>query len=233
MNAQKYKAKLAALDGKTSMPKLKDDPEALMDMKELLDSLFKCMASYYADYGIKWMIGLKRYLEDKKGSISRPFTGNPARGHIVEVDLFGHFNRELTFIHPAVVLYENNEGWMLIAPISTSKHGSPNSLHIDVDENDGLKHPCGVCVTDIRVIDKSRVLFQHESEGKKSKLRPEKLDEIDNAILQNYLPIYHQRFLDLESTLLKEQEEHANTKAELQRTKELLAKMEVAATEKT
>lgn len=83
MNISKYKAKLASLDGKSPMPKIKDDPEAILDLKDLLDNLLRCMVTYPADYGIKWMMGLKRYLEDKKDSISHPFSGHLDRGQSV------------------------------------------------------------------------------------------------------------------------------------------------------
>ncbi len=218
MNVEKYKNQLKTLkkkkQEKKTIPRLKQDPQCILDCKSLLDKLFWTILNQEQDYGIKWMLGLQRYTDDKKRSIEKPFKDHLSRGHIIEIELFGHFNKELSFVHPAVVLHDNSSGWLLIAPISTSKYGSSNSLHIDVTSKDGLHHNSGVCLDDIRVIDKHRVLYQHIKEGTKQKLRPEKLNEIDNAILKHYLPFTYKHYNKIETELKKERAEHNALKKE-------------------
>lgn len=230
MNKKHFKEKLKALDGVTPIPKVKDDPECILQSRDLLDQLFKTMLAYKQDYGIKWMLGLKEYLDDKKMIPGKFSTRHFDRGHIVEVEFFGHFNHELSFNHPTVVLYDSNSDWILAAPVSTPKHGSSNELHIDVDENDGFKHPCGVCLDNLRVIDKRRILFQYENHvGQKCKVRSKKLDEIDMSILKHYLPFQFEKINAIEESLKKEQEEHEKTKEELNQLKEKIqAEVEVA-----
>ncbi|MFC5775851.1 type II toxin-antitoxin system PemK/MazF family toxin [Ectobacillus antri] len=208
MDINKYKGKLRYITTLPALPKFRDDAECVAECKHLLDELFNTMLNENQDYGIRWMFGLDRYIKDKKKAIKRPFRANLDRGHIVEVELFGHFNKELTFLHPAVVLYDNHRGQLLVAPISSSKYGSSDSLHIDVDEADGLKHPSGVCLDSIRIIDKRRVAYQHKAEGNNCKLRSEKLNEIDEVILKNFLPITYQRMLKSEEILKNEIREH-------------------------
>ncbi|MGF9909573.1 type II toxin-antitoxin system PemK/MazF family toxin [Brevibacillus porteri] len=229
MDNKKYIEKLEALEKVSKIPKMREDPECYVDTRELLDELFKYLMTVKQDYGIKWLFGLKRYIQDKKETLRRPFNSHLDRGHIVEVELFGHFSNELTFLHPAVVLFDDLSGWMLIAPISTSKFSSPNPLHIDVTEEDGLKHPCGIALDSIRVIDKKRVLYQHKNEGSNSKLRPAKLDEVDQTIMQHYLPQLYHRFNKIESELNKEREEHEKTKEELRNLQERIHEYEEVA----
>lgn len=196
MNTKSLKQKLSRLKANNDVSKLKEDPECIIESKKLLDELYYVMLNQRKDYGIKWMFGLRRYIDDKKSTLSRKFTGHLDRGHIVEVELFGHFNKELSFIHPAVILHDNNSGWVLVSPVSTTKYGDNNLLHIDVDTKDGFKHKCAVCLDDIRVIDKNRILYQHSKDGSNRKVRSFKLDELDRVILENYLPVTNKKLND-------------------------------------
>ncbi|WP_240517619.1 type II toxin-antitoxin system PemK/MazF family toxin [Bacillus pseudomycoides] len=237
MNVERYKKKLNALKTTKPIPKLNQDPQCIIDCKNLLDELFWTILNQNQDYGIKWMFGLQRYTNDKKRAIRKPFKDHLRRGHIIEVELFGHFNKELSFTHPAVVLHDNNSDWLLIAPISTPKYGSPDSLHIDVTPEDGLRHNSGICLDDIRVIDKHRVLYQHVKEGIKQKLPSQKLNEIDSAILKHYLPFTYRYYNKIETELEKERAEHNALKKEyteiqqeLTLLKQTIQTQEVAAT---
>ncbi|MDT0123857.1 type II toxin-antitoxin system PemK/MazF family toxin [Paenibacillus sp. RRE4] len=227
-----FKQKLNAIKGSNPMPRVKTDPETLIEINLLLQRLYKCSIDFKLDYGIKWMNGLEKYVQDKEGRTnSKWFNDHLARGHVVEVELFGHFNRELTFPHPCVVLYDGsynqNSGWMLVAPISTSRFNDGSDFTVDVTVADGLKHDCGVCIDSIQVIDKRRVLFQHELPNKnKSKVSPTKLDEIDICITKNYLPEKFKKQCDIERDLSDEKLSHDATKAQLEALKEKYAELE-------
>lgn len=231
MSRVDYKNKLKQLlqSNPNPMPFLRDDPECVISCHNLLDELFKVMLSYKQDYGIKWLMGLERYVKDKKETI-RTFNRHLDRGHLVQVELFGHFNKELSFMHPAVVLFDSNDGWLLVAPISTPKNGSNNDFYIDVDEQDGLDHPSAVCLDDIRAVDKNRVLYQLTKNGTNCKLRSAKLNEIDEVILKYFLPFTYRKYLELERDLQKERELHDKTREELLLLKESLSVNEIAAT---
>ncbi|MGR5999176.1 type II toxin-antitoxin system PemK/MazF family toxin [Bacillus cereus] len=170
-------------------------------MKELLDELFCSIITYDQEYGLKWMKGLEGYIQDKKRSKSY---ANYERGNIVSVELFGHYGSELTFEHPAVILYDN-KNLALIAPVSTPKYGDDEELHIDVDESHGFRHECAILVDSIRVIDKRRILDTFTKDNSKSNVGKDKLDEIDNVLLKTYLPK-----LDKEHSELKNKIEQKN-----------------------
>lgn len=243
MNTQKFKQKLSSLRGLSNIPQFIEDPDCIIESKKLLDDLYYVMLNQRKDYGIKWMFGLRRYIDDKKRSLNRRFTGHLDRGHIVETELFGHFNQELSFIHPAVVLHDNNSGWILVAPVSTTKHGDNDPLHVDVDTRDGFNHECAVCLDDIRVIDKNRILYQHSKNRNNRKVRSLKLDELDLAILEHYLPVTNKRLNDkigelenkineLQKDLDLELETHEKTKEKVKILQDRLdTKEEVAISE--
>ncbi|MEK3885797.1 type II toxin-antitoxin system PemK/MazF family toxin [Paenibacillus sp. PL2-23] len=223
---KKYKDKLLEVQGKNPKPKVKSDAESILMLRELIDRTNKVMLDYEVEYAMKWLNGLEKFIEDKEGRVNANwFQAHLSRGHIVEVELFGHFNKELTFVHPCVVLYDGSYtsggGWMLVAPISTPRFGRGDSLTIDVNVEDGLKHESGVCLDNLKIIDKRRVLYQHENnDGSKSKLRSIKLDEIDNAILINFLPKAHEKYTALDSLYQQEKAAHDQTKQALEELKE-------------
>lgn len=221
-----FKVKLEALKGVSPLPAVKTDAETIVAVREALDRMYKVILDYKLDYGIKWMAGLQKYLEDKDTRTVRWFNDHLSRGHVVEVELFGHFNKELTFAHPCVVLYDGsyngNGGWMLVAPISTPRFNDKNAFTVDLTIADGLKHDCGVCLDSLQVIDKRRVLFQHElADGTKSKIRDSSLNEIDEKILQNYMPELHTKYRKALSDLEKEQNQHQDTQKEMNRLQRL------------
>lgn len=224
MKTNKYKAKLNSFKGipSVNIPKVHEDLELIKDSNELLSELFNVILKQNQYYGIRWLMGLERYVLDQSKQIPRVFRKNLSRGHIVEVELFGHFNKELTFLHPAVVLYDNNKGQLLVAPISSGKYGNNNPLHIDVDSTDGLHHESGICLDAIRGVDKNRVLFQHSKNGKNAKVRSEVLDKIDLTIMEHFMPNMFKKFNDTESKLIEEQQKNKELLDEIEILKEQL-----------
>lgn len=191
----------------SNIPKMHEEMQLIKDSNGILSELFNVIISKNQYYGIRWLIGLERYVQDQKKKVPRRFTKNVSRGHIVQVELFGHFNKELTFLHPAVVLYDNNKGQLLVAPISTSKYKDNDPLHVDVEPADGLHHGSGVCLESIRGVDKNRVLFQYNKDGKNAKLRTEVLNKIDLTIMEYFLPHTFNIFRELEESYNKKQEQ--------------------------
>ncbi len=224
LRTKKYKTKLKSFKGipNENIPKMHEDIQLIKDSNELLSELFNEIMKKNQYYGIRWLVGLERYVKDQSRNLPHLFRRNLSRGHIVEVELFGHFNKELTFLHPAVVLYDNNKGQLLVAPISTGKYGDTDPLHIDVDSADGLNHGSGICLEAIRGVDKNRVLFQHEKNGKKAKVRPEVLDKIDLTIMEHFMPNMFHKLTEIESKLAEEQKKNAELLEEIEDLKEQL-----------
>ncbi|WP_020061687.1 type II toxin-antitoxin system PemK/MazF family toxin [Bacillus sp. 123MFChir2] len=198
-----------------TIPRLKEDSQCVIDVKELLDELFSNIITYKQDYGLKWMKGLENYIEDKK--FIKTYA-NHIRGNIVSVELFGHYGSELTFEHPAVILHDN-KNLMLIAPVSTPKHGDQDELHIDVGESHGFKHECAVLLDSIRVIDKRRIRKVYEKDNINSNVGKDKLDEIDSVLLKHYLPKVYAEHIELKANLKEKLEQNSTLSADLEKTK--------------
>lgn len=224
LRTNKYRTRLKGFKGiqNENIPKMHEDLSLIKDTNELLSELFNEIVKKNQSYGIRWLMGLERYVKDQSKSITHVFRKNLSRGHIVEVELFGHFNRELTFLHPAVVLYDNNKGQLLVAPISSGKYGDNDPLHIDVDSADGLKHKCGICLEHIRGVDKHRVLYQHEKDGKKAKVRPEVLDKIDLTIMEHFMPNMFRIYSEAKDKLAEEQQKNKKLIEEIELLKKQL-----------
>ncbi|GIO22261.1 type II toxin-antitoxin system PemK/MazF family toxin [Oceanobacillus sp. J11TS1] len=235
MRTNKYRKKLKGFKENQyeNIPKMHEDLTLMKDTNDLLSELFNEIMKKNQYYGIRWLMGLERYIKVHSNSISRIFRKNLSRGHIVEVELFGHFNRELTFLHPAVVLYDNNQGQLLVAPISSGKYGDNDPLHIDVDSADGLKHKCGICLEHIRGVDKHRVLYQHEKDGKKAKVRPEVLDKIDLSVMKHFMPNMFHNYSETKDKLVYEQQKNKELIEEIELLKEQLRQNAYQATAAT
>lgn len=231
MLIDKYKPILNRLKDKTShpIPKVHENIDLIKDTNKQLSELFNVIMKKDQYYGINWLLGLERYVKDHSRRISPIFNKHLTRGHIVQVELFGHFSKELTFIHPALVLYDNNSNLLLVAPISTSKYQDNDPLHIDIDSRDGIHHGSGICLDSIRIIDKSRVLFQYEDKnGNKPKARPEVLDKVDLAILEYFLPQTFKTFNEVKVNLEQEVQKNAELMLEIAKLKKQLEKKEAA-----
>jgi len=193
MDTNKYKTKLQKFKAlsQSNIPKTFNDPDLVIDIQNTQNELFKTLLHKDQQYSIRWLFGFDRYIQSLNKSIARPFRRNLKRGHIVEIELFGHFNRELTFLHPAVVLYDNHKGQILVAPVSTSLHGNANKLHINVGKTEGLKHDCAIALDELLMIHKDRVHYQYKTKNKPDKVPDYILNTIDDLILEYFLPQKH------------------------------------------
>lgn len=235
LRINKYKDKLRSFKDipNHNIPKMHEDIQLIKDTNELLTELFNQIMKKNQYYGIRWLTGLERYVNDQSKNISHLFRRNLSRGHVVEVELFGHFNKELTFLHPAVVLYDNNKGQLLVAPISTGKYGDADPLHINVDSEDGLHHGSGICLEAIRGVDKNRVLYQHIKDGKKAKVRPEVLNKIDLTIMEYFMPNMFLKYTNIESQLAEEKKKNIELLEEIESLQEQLLQISLQTTAAT
>lgn len=189
----KYKNKYNNFIIGKPIPKTFLNIELVSDTQLLLNKLFTTILQKNQKFSMRWIIGLERYVSSLNSSI-KPFSEHLRRGNIVEVELFGHFNTELTFLHPAVVLY-NRRDRVLIAPISTSNYQDSNPLHIDVGVTEGLKHNCGISLDEIYMINKDRIAYKHtDSSNQTVKLPDVILNKIDELISENFMPEYYKTF---------------------------------------
>jgi mRNA-degrading endonuclease toxin of MazEF toxin-antitoxin module len=165
-----------------------EDPDLVADIELVSRSIFPYLIRQDMDYAIKWLLGCDRYVKDKTNedtSNNFPFRAYTiSRGEIIYVDFFGHFDTELTFFHPAVVIAEVDRKHILIAPTSTPAYGSTNPLYINLTPADatGVMHNCGIKLDNIRIVSKRRITKRF---GKISNVAI--LDQIDDAFTRNFV----------------------------------------------
>ncbi|QGH32581.1 hypothetical protein GI584_00105 [Gracilibacillus salitolerans] len=217
---RKYVSKLKNLTDDEKNMRSGSDPNLILDTKRLLDDFFSVIMSLKLEDGLKWILGLEEYIEDKKNKKQihyRRYT----RGHIVEVELFGHFDKELTYSHPALILYDGGNS-VLVAPISGGKYGDDKEMHIDVTEKDGLRKNCAVMVDSLRIIDKKRILYQHKKDELNVKISTEILDNIDNVLISKFIPGHKIKYDQLKSDFYKEIEKNEVALSEIEELKKAL-----------
>ena len=195
------------------IPTMDSQKTLIVETKRLTNKLHSIIMKTDQYYGLNWLVGFEQYIELKRGNLLNktyvPTKRHYSRGHIVSIELFGHFNKELTFIHPAIVLYDSNGTNMLVAPISSTKFNDINALHIDITTSDGMKNNCAICLDQIRFIDKSRVVFQWTNQTSSNiKISSTILDRIDEALLTNYLPSSDAQINQLNLDLKEAREEN-------------------------
>lgn len=182
-----------------------------------------------------WLLQNDLWLQNEKGSIGFRFR-NYSRGDVIlELDL-GTVNlgTEIRYPHPCVVLYDQDEDWVVVAPITHAqlKDGQPVAHHpFEVLVKRQPSPPaCGnefqflkdsvIQVDQIRRVSKRRAYNANSK-----KLRLDLLNQIDNVILENFTPKKHTLLEKLKDDIQNKDAEIAKLKEQCQ---ELLAKLEIA-----
>lgn len=166
-----------------------EDKDFILDLHKEIQQIFPVIAQMQLDDAIRWLIGWNRYVKDKKGKIFRFRTFQYDRGDILHVELFGHMGHELTYPHPAMVLY-NGFNWVLVAPISSSAYQDGDPFHVDLTTKDAdIHHDCAILMNKVQALDKQRII------KKFGKVRNRKiLDAVDGIMIENYTPVLFKKF---------------------------------------
>ncbi len=182
-----------------------------------------------------WISYKEKWLSNEEGTLPTDFY-NYSRGDIILAIDLGTVNMgtEIRYPHPCVVLYDNREDWVIVAPITAAQRNKqtgevivhePFEVFIDaqrrapVDRNEFyFKKKSVVQVDQICRLSKSRAINKTTR-----KLRTDILNQIDNVILSKYVP--------KKNDLLERLKEQLNTTDKLNR--ELVANVEALENEKS
>ncbi|MFE0507131.1 type II toxin-antitoxin system PemK/MazF family toxin [Peribacillus butanolivorans] len=203
-------------DGK----KASDSPELILDIVDDLNWLDRTVRKMDMEDAIKWALGLDLYVRDKSNQSNPPLYSKFAtrsfvgeRGRIVSIELFGHFDTEFTFEHPAIVLGGGTD-WIIVAPISSPCYGDGIDTHVDLTTaiNHGeMRNTCAIKLESIRAISKRRIIEWYGKISDKTKL-----DEIDEKIAKMTIPKFHEALVDTKDKLSQSVEDLDITKIDLQ-----------------
>lgn len=164
-----------------------------------------------------WVLYKEKWLENEKGGSANFY--KYGRGDVIRSFNFGVVNMgtEIRYPHPCVVIYDNNEDWLIVAPITSAKigeDGQPIVHEFEVfadrqrrgvqDSNEFFFTKKSVIQVDqICRVSKSRALIKT-----RKKLREELLNQVDNMILEKYIPKKHGLLEQLKSQLNKAEDEN-------------------------
>lgn len=180
------------------------DPQLILDALENNRMFDDQLRKWKLEDGIHWLLGFSSYVKEKESTFTPAFKDEYIfrRGDIVLVDFFGHFGTELTYEHPAIVLYDAFDG-VIIAPISSSCYNDGISTHVSLTRGIGdlgnVKNDCGIKLEQSRFISKRRILNKFNRVT-----NTDKLNEIDDVLMTILTP-YSYGSMKQEKELLLEQ----------------------------
>lgn len=157
------------------------------------------------------------WLNNEKGTLANNDWYSYSKGDIIfSLDL-GTINigTEIRYPHPCVVLYDGGD-WLLVIPITQAtmdKETNSPIIHKPFEiftektkRRNGnefcFSKPSVIQVDQIKRISKFRIINK-----KRLKLRVDLLNQIDNVMLENYLPLKYELFEDLKQAIKKRDNE--------------------------
>lgn len=180
-----------------------------VDTKNILNTSLENTRNYTLSLKVpsacNWIEWNEFWLSDKLNR-SR-ITNSYPRRKLINVNLGnGQIGSEASFVHPAVVLYEESD-WLLIAPITSKKYGKKLDLLIDIPPGSckGLNTPSTIQLDHIRAVSKKRI-----TGTRPGTLPLEYMDMINETLTKKYCPPLYQSYLKLsnENKNLKETNEN-------------------------
>ena len=147
-----------------------------------------------------WMLYKNLWLKNENKILNGGFY-KYGRGDIILSIDFGTINigTEIRYPHPCVVLYDNNEDWIIVAPITASQ--------LDKNKNPIVHEPFEILVKaqkskpkdlkefhfkkdSVIQVDQIQRISKYRAINKTSlKLRVDLLNQIDNVLLENFTPL--------------------------------------------
>lgn len=173
--------------------------DLLSELSDLIDDLRAHLQSSNIEKTGNWLLEQDLWLKNENNNLGGFY--NYVRGDIIRsVDLgTSNIGTEIRYPHPCVVLYDNNEDWVLVAPITQASLDSSGNpiVHPPFEilarknvtppsstrEFHFTKHSV-IQVDQIQRISKHRAVIKS-----RFKLRQELLNQIDNVILQHIIPL--------------------------------------------
>ncbi|HAT54011.1 MAG TPA: hypothetical protein DCW31_01975 [Lactobacillus sp.] len=140
-----------------------DSDFSFLVSKSLLD-IDKFLLDKDMFYAIRWLEGWERYVKDKNGGRFQYTNYDFKSGDIVLVELFGNFNPEFSYPHPAVVIRKlsgsEGHGRLLIVPMTSDMNATDHETkyHMALAPQDGVSRNSLLKFEDMRIISDKRII---------------------------------------------------------------------------
>lgn len=173
------------------------------DLNTIMENLSSHLLSSKVEKTCNWLLYNDTWLDNELGQLNPPFY-NYSRGDIILSVDFGTSNigTEIRYPHPAVVLYDNDEDWVICAPITAcqidrltkkpvihapfevfvpaQKKSPSNPKEFQFKKDSVIQVDQIIRISKFRAVNKTTL-----------KVRADILNQIDNVILENYIPFKH------------------------------------------
>ena len=189
-------------DNKLKYRKSNSNSDVLNELSKIMNELNSHFSESIIEKTANWMIYNNLWLKNENLGLNNRFY-NYGRGDVILSIDFGTVNigTEIRYPHPCVVLYDNGEDWVIVAPITASQLDENNNpivhkpfeILINAQKNKP-KNPREFHFKKDSVIqvDQIQRISKHRAINKTSlKIRTDLLNQIDNVILENYTPQKH------------------------------------------
>jgi len=176
------------------------DKRLIFQLSKVVEDLTKHLEISEMEKTCNWILEKNRWLKNENKTLPQGFY-NYARGDIIKNLDFGtsNFGTEHRYPHPAVVIYDCREDWVVVAPITAAHHDKNSGQVIvhppfDVLVRKQIRRPADTnefyfTKDSVIQLDQLRRVSKHRSiDATRYKLRPDVLNQIDNILLKYYLP---------------------------------------------
>lgn len=203
--------------GSTKKSQCKSDSKSVSELVALLSTIDKHLQEAELEKACYWMLQEDLWLQNENNLLSSFY--NYSRGDIIiSLDLgTSNIGTEIRYPHPCIVLYDNGEDWVIVAPIT--------AVSKDDDGNPIIHKPFEIFVSrqpkppsdrgefhfrkdSVIQVDQIRRVSKYRASNKsKLKLRTDILNQIDNVIINNILPKKAKLLEKMKSIVLKQEAE--------------------------
>lgn len=169
------------------------------ELKKIVDKTEEHFENATIEKSINWVTYKNTWLKNENGDLGTNFYNYERGDVILSIDL-GTINigTEIRYPHPCVVLFDNNEDWIIVAPITAAQidweTGEPIVHEFEVYVEEQKKKPKNIKEFQfkkksvIQVDQLSRVSKYRAVNKKRMKLRQDLLNQIDNIMIEKYIP---------------------------------------------
>jgi hypothetical protein len=180
-----------------------------------------------------WMLFKDLWLQNESGHLKTSTRyRNYTRGSIIMSVDWGTSNigTEIRYPHPGVVIYDQDEDWIIAAPITAAKidrqtgkpvaHPPFEVLAFKQNNRPADQHEYWFRKHSVIQVDQMKRISKYRAVNKNSyRLRANLLNQIDNLILEYYIPGKHILMENLKSELITKNEENKSAQTEIERLK--------------
>lgn len=216
------------------------DESVLSEITTLIPLMENHLKECSIEKAANWMLFKDLWLQNESGSLKNNVDHrNYTRGSIIMSLDWGTSNigTEIRYPHPGVVIYDQDEDWIIAAPITGAKidyrtgdpivHPPFEVLAIKQNNKPQDPHEYWFRKHSVIQVDQMQRISKYRAVNKNSyKIRTNLINQIDNIMLEYYLPGKHHLLENMKEVAIKKEEELKKAKAEIERLKAELSKFE-------